>query len=185
MKHTHHIVPKYMGGSDDPTNLVELTVEEHAEAHRILYETYGHWQDKVAWQGLLGLIDHKEIVQEMYNARKGTGNFFYGKKHTDETKRKISESNKGRHKGKPKPNGFSENLSKKNSGSGNPMYGKTPWNKGKSCPASMSSKIKKGQPVIYKGIEYYGITEAARANNTSRYHILKECIFVNKSESNE
>jgi hypothetical protein len=30
LKHIHHIVPKHMGGTDDPSNLVELTVAEHA-----------------------------------------------------------------------------------------------------------------------------------------------------------
>ena len=30
-----------MGGSDDPSNIVLLTVEEHAEAHRLLFEKYG------------------------------------------------------------------------------------------------------------------------------------------------
>lgn len=44
IKHLHHIVPKHMGGSDDASNLVELTVEEHAEAHRKLWETNGNWQ---------------------------------------------------------------------------------------------------------------------------------------------
>lgn len=34
----HHIIPKCMGGTDDPSNLVELTYEEHVEAHRILME---------------------------------------------------------------------------------------------------------------------------------------------------
>lgn len=41
MKHIHHIIPKHMGGSDDPANLTELSVEEHAEAHRLLYEQHG------------------------------------------------------------------------------------------------------------------------------------------------
>ena len=36
-KQIHYIVPKHMGGTDDPDNIVELTVEEHAEAHRKLY----------------------------------------------------------------------------------------------------------------------------------------------------
>ena len=27
MKHKHHIVPKHMGGSDNPENLIELTIE--------------------------------------------------------------------------------------------------------------------------------------------------------------
>lgn len=54
MEHIHHIVPKHMGGTDDITNLVELSIEEHAEAHRILWETYGKIEDKIAWQCLLG-----------------------------------------------------------------------------------------------------------------------------------
>jgi hypothetical protein len=29
--HFHHIVPKHMGGSNLPENLVELSVEDHAE----------------------------------------------------------------------------------------------------------------------------------------------------------
>jgi hypothetical protein len=29
-----------MGGTNDPSNLVELTVSEHAEAHRLLWEKY-------------------------------------------------------------------------------------------------------------------------------------------------
>jgi hypothetical protein len=45
MKHIHHILPQYLGGTDDPSNLIELTVEAHAEAHRLLYEQHGNWQD--------------------------------------------------------------------------------------------------------------------------------------------
>lgn len=41
LKHKHHIIPKHAGGSDDPSNIVVLTVEEHAEAHRKLYEKHG------------------------------------------------------------------------------------------------------------------------------------------------
>ena len=41
MKHKHHIIPKHMGGTNDPSNLIELTVEEHAEAHKLLWEQYG------------------------------------------------------------------------------------------------------------------------------------------------
>lgn len=55
-KHRHHIVPKHVGGSDDPSNIVYLTVEEHAEAHRELYEKHGRWQDQIAWKGLSGQI---------------------------------------------------------------------------------------------------------------------------------
>ena len=50
----HHIIPKHMGGTDDSSNLIELTIEEHAEAHRELYEKYGKQEDLFAWKGLSG-----------------------------------------------------------------------------------------------------------------------------------
>lgn len=64
MKHKHHIIPKHMGGTDDPTNLIELTVEEHAEAHKHLYEQHGKWQDFIAWQSLLGIIASDKVHSE-------------------------------------------------------------------------------------------------------------------------
>jgi hypothetical protein len=63
--HKHHIIPKHMGGTDDPSNLVELTVEEHAEAHRVLYEKYGRRQDYFAWKGLAGLMGKEEIQSQL------------------------------------------------------------------------------------------------------------------------
>jgi hypothetical protein len=56
----HHIIPKYAGGSDDPSNIEEITVDEHADRHRILFEKHGNWQDFVAWKGLLKLITSNE-----------------------------------------------------------------------------------------------------------------------------
>ncbi len=88
MKHLHHILPRHMGGTDDPSNLIELTVEEHAEAHRKLYEEYGRHQDKRAWLGLAKIMTGEEIIKEILTAPK-----------SEEHKRKISEA----HKGKPKP----------------------------------------------------------------------------------
>jgi hypothetical protein len=61
--HKHHIIPRHMGGTDDPENLIELTVEEHAEAHRKLYEEHGRWQDYYAWKGLAGLMSNQEVVR--------------------------------------------------------------------------------------------------------------------------
>ena len=63
--HKHHIIPRHMGGTDDPENLIELTIEDHAEAHRKLFEEHGHWQDYVAWQGLAGLIPKEELVKKI------------------------------------------------------------------------------------------------------------------------
>lgn len=39
-KEVHHIKPKCVGGSDDKSNLVELTPEEHYVAHQLLVKIY-------------------------------------------------------------------------------------------------------------------------------------------------
>ena len=36
----HHIIPKCMGGTDDPSNIVLLTAKEHFVAHRLLIRVY-------------------------------------------------------------------------------------------------------------------------------------------------
>ncbi len=61
--HKHHKIPRHAGGTDDPSNLVELTVEEHAEAHKKLWEEHGCWQDELAWKALSGIIGKEEIIK--------------------------------------------------------------------------------------------------------------------------
>ena len=90
--HKHHIVPRYMGGSDDPSNLTELTIEEHAEAHRKLFEQYGHWQDELAWKGLAGMITNQEAIRQSLIM---AGKSIKGIKRSTETKKKMSENNVG------------------------------------------------------------------------------------------
>lgn len=58
--HVHHKIPRHAGGTDDPSNLVRLTIPEHAEAHRLLYEQFGRLQDKIAWKALSGKTDEME-----------------------------------------------------------------------------------------------------------------------------
>jgi hypothetical protein len=85
MKHKHHIVPKHMGGSDDPSNLIELTIEEHAEAHKKLWEEHGRWQDKIAWKTLSGQINIQEARMEMMK--------YNNPMHKSEVKEKMSGIN--------------------------------------------------------------------------------------------
>lgn len=107
MKHKHHIIPKHAGGTDDPSNIIELTVEEHALAHKKLFEEEGRWQDYIAWQGLSGRIGKEEIIQfknkmahlglppwnkglKGYNS--GKHHYRYGKKISKEISQKISNT---------------------------------------------------------------------------------------------
>ena len=87
--HKHHIIPRHAGGTDDPSNIIELTIEEHALAHKKLYEEHGRWQDEVAYLTLSGQIGKEEAK---IRAIKETNT---GKKHTEESKRKMSEAKKG------------------------------------------------------------------------------------------
>lgn len=79
-KHKHHIIPKHMGGTNDPHNILELSIEDHAEAHRLLYEKHGRWQDKLAWMGLSKLVPSAEIkYQAIKEFMSGPGNPMKGK----------------------------------------------------------------------------------------------------------
>lgn len=81
-----------MGGTNDPANLVALTIEEHADAHRKLYESYGKVEDKIAYLGLLKQIGQEEILLEKSKLG-GKGN--KGIPKTAEHKKKISKNAAG------------------------------------------------------------------------------------------
>lgn len=123
IKHKHHIIPKHSGGSNDSSNIVELSIEEHANAHRILFEKYGKKEDFVAWKMLSGKTDECE-KQRIELAKEGFEKFqlsdqyneykdkisksLKGKSHSVETKRKRSEALKKAHREGKHPNPFSK-----------------------------------------------------------------------------
>ena len=86
-----------MGGTNDPDNLIELTVTEHAAAHKRLFELHGKIQDYVAWQGLEGRISKEEAIRILAS-----------RPHTDEHKANISKALRG----KPKTDDHKQALRK-------------------------------------------------------------------------
>lgn len=110
MKHKHHIIPKHMGGSNDASNIVELTIKEHAEAHRKLFEQYGLWQDKCAWLTLSGQISVAEATKMA------------------QVNHDVSFTQTEEHKEKLRQAWIRRKASGKNLGGRKP--GHTPWNKG-------------------------------------------------------
>jgi hypothetical protein len=65
-----------MGGTNDPENIIELTIEEHAKAHQLLWEEHGKREDWLAYQGLSKLIGREELLKEVLSmaGKKGGSN---------------------------------------------------------------------------------------------------------------
>lgn len=76
MLHRHHIIPRHAGGTDDPSNIVFLTVEQHARAHLELFEKYGKIEDRLAYEGLMGIVSKQEIVRQLCAVSKGAKWYF-------------------------------------------------------------------------------------------------------------
>lgn len=91
--HAHHIVPLHAGGTNDESNIVFLTVEEHAEAHKKLFEEHEKWQDKLAWQMLSGMIGKEEAIRiAQQNADKSWMKTAEGKALMREAQRRSREA---------------------------------------------------------------------------------------------
>lgn len=136
----HHIIPKCFGGLNNKDNLVYLSYKEHVICHHLLYKHYkslffnGQARNKEYYAMMYAynrmLNKRKEFnltFKQMENFRiefsknhsmlmSGEGNGFYGKKHSEETKKHLSEIKKRDFKGRI--------------GKNNPMFGR----KGKDNP---------------------------------------------------
>ena len=109
----HHIVPRCLGGTNDPLNVVRLTPEEHYLAHQLLVKIYPD-NPKLVYAAMLmtqcsnGKRTNNKlfgwIKRRMAEARRVPHNderklnnskAQLGKKLTEETKAKMSASRKG------------------------------------------------------------------------------------------
>lgn len=106
---THHILPRSLGGSDEHINLLSLSGREHYLAHWMLWKAYKNHSMTSAF---IMMHTHNKKQKRIYNSKiyerakmeyakiqsirlLGGGNPFFEKKHTEEAKRKMSESKKG------------------------------------------------------------------------------------------
>jgi hypothetical protein len=90
-----------MGGGDAESNLIELSVEDHFMAHRILAETVEERWKSGAWAALRILKKYwsgedNELRQKMAESTKGQRNGFYGRTHSDSYKERLRKEMKGK-----------------------------------------------------------------------------------------
>ena len=93
----HHIIPRSLTGTDDDSNIVKLTAREHFVCHLLLTKMVtGHYQDLMKFavgkfiqtapgqQRAFTSWEYKKIRETISEARTG-------KKHSDETRKKLVE----------------------------------------------------------------------------------------------
>ena len=126
----HRVIPGHMGGTYEPSNIVLLTIKQHAAAHKKLFKNYGKYEDFLAWKALSGQIDKKELTAELeLLRRKHISEGSKGHVVSAATRLKISTANAG----KPKSLKHRASLSAA-------RMGKFPLNKGKKSSVETNEK---------------------------------------------
>lgn len=156
----HRIIPGHMGGEYTIDNIKMVTLEDHAEEHRLLFEKYGKQEDKFAWLALSGQIkDEKLHLQKSILGGKISGLLNKGKVRSQKTKEKYRDYAKSRiiinngivekHHKKDQniPEGFIQGRLINLSGENNPMWNK----KHKRKTKKLISEKAKGRPSKLKG----------------------------------
>jgi hypothetical protein len=109
----HHILPRCMGGTDNPLNIVKLPPEEHVTAHRLLCRIHPTVADLALavtylCRARIGrearrvyAMDRARHIQTMKKPRdrvtcQKIKDTLTGAKHTEERRRNISASRKGK-----------------------------------------------------------------------------------------
>lgn len=81
-RHKHHLVPRYRGGTDEPTNLIEVSVTQHAMFHYCEWKRLGNKEDYIAWKFLSGSHPggwNKGVCnEELSKKMSGKGNPMFG-----------------------------------------------------------------------------------------------------------
>ena len=90
--HKHHIIPKYLGGTDDEQNLVLLHPIDHAIHHFVRYKLYKNVGDLRAYN----LLQKFTGLDSGFECNQGENNPNYGNKWTLKMKENASTQKKGK-----------------------------------------------------------------------------------------
>ena len=146
-KERHHIIPKSLGGSNDDSNLVNLTAREHFIAHYLLAKIHGGlaWRAVICMKGSNNAYVNSRLYQaarikfseaqtgskhpmfgkknpkrsEMNKLTTGDRHPMYGRKHSEETLIKFRFPKSEQHKQR-----LSKSRKGKYAGENHPMYGR-------------------------------------------------------------
>ena len=124
----HHVIPRCMGGDNSKYNLVKLTAEEHFIAHQLLAKLHPDVEGLIVAIVLLSRLGTTSIHNKSYGwIKRRISAAKTGKKHSEATKKLISEKKKGTpspNKGKPVSQEQKRKISVANTGKRSPNKGK-------------------------------------------------------------
>lgn len=122
-----------MGGTDDPSNIKELSIIDHAQAHYDLWKQHGKLEDKAAWLMLSKGAGAEDSIKEL----------------------RLVGLIKWYKENKPKPRSAKSRLKQSRSNKGHPYYGGGRV-KGQKMSKAFSQAVSKGK----KGIKCPRVAEA-------------------------
>lgn len=161
----HHIIPRCMGGEDKLSNLVELTYREHFIAHWLLHRIHPNSKELAYAFTAMKMDKHgnrttskwtpssrqlEELKLAYIQGRTGSS-------HSKETRKKISEGNKGNvshNKGKKAPRRVKQKMSEAKLG----------WNR----PDEDKIKISEGKKKWYKNNPHPNLGKTYTTTNWDR-----------------
>lgn len=155
--HKHHIIPRHLGGTDDPSNLVLLHPYDHAIAHFVRWKIFKTDGDAWAFNKLKAWLDdgaltvkgmrHSEEVKRVIGHHSANRP---RKPHTEETKAKISAKKAGKESNRKGSKHSAETITKMREA----HKGQKAWNKGLTGVLTAWNKGKKNEaPAWNKGLK--------------------------------
>lgn len=173
----HHIIPKSLGGNNSSLNLVRLTPKEHFVCHRLLTKMVSGDEEKIKMHNAVFQMSVQSSNQQRYKITSRTyeilkknksasmkGNQYGRRPMSEETKRKISESKKGKSVNKGRV--VSEETKKKLSLA---LKDRVPWNLGISCSEEWKHNISLARQKI-KQIKCEYCYKLFSPSNYKRWH---------------
>lgn len=158
---SHHIKPRWLGGSDDENNLVLLTAREHYLAHYLLFLHYRDRSSSAAF-----MIMNTSCNMNYRDSKK------YAEVREFQSKKMMGDNNPS------KRIEVRKKISEKVSGAKNGMYGR----KGKLNPFFGKKHTKEfldrtrklqGTAIEYNGVRYDSLNQAEKETGISSYRLKK------------
>lgn len=156
--HRHHVIPRHLGGSNNPDNLVLLHPYDHAIAHFVRWKMFGTDGDAWAFNRLKAWLDdgaltvkgmhHSDEIKKIIGQRSAARP---RNPHSEETKAKISAAKAGKPSNRKGAKHSPESIEKmRQAHLGQEAWNKglvgvlEPWNKGKTGAQVAWNKGQKG-----------------------------------------